>query len=249
MIEFGLPAIFVLFVWWFSTGAVIYLNNLPKETYQWSFLAVSLVLGGSIYGLYVTSHSNTIASAYLSFTFGLLAWAWTQFTFFTGLITGPRTTACPSSCKGPRHFWHAVETQYVSRDIRRAHWRRDLLHDHDGREPHRLLDLHDHLAHAFEREDQRGSGRAQSEHSLLPRASSLYWELSQEARDEPALSCVHHRLDRGDRSSLAQGHRDTDAIPSSFWHSLSTSSSSPWASWSIGSWCCPSRRKPCGTGA
>jgi putative photosynthetic complex assembly protein 2 len=110
VIEFGLPAIFVLFVWWFSTGAVIYLNNLPKETYQWSFLAVSLVLGGSIYGLYVTSHSNTIASAYLSFTFGLLAWAWTQFTFFTGLITGPRTTACPSSCKGPRHFWHAVES-------------------------------------------------------------------------------------------------------------------------------------------
>jgi putative photosynthetic complex assembly protein 2 len=110
VVEFGLPAIFVLFVWWFSTGAVIYLNNLPKETYKWSFLGVTLVLGGSIYGLYVTSHSTTLTSAYLSFTFGLLAWAWTQFTFFTGLITGPRTKACPSSCKGPRHFLHAVET-------------------------------------------------------------------------------------------------------------------------------------------
>ena len=110
MITYVLPVLFVLFVWWFSTGAVIYLNNLPKHTYKWSFLGATFVLVGSIYGLTVTSQSDSILSAYLSFTFGLLAWAWTQFTFYTGMITGPRTTACPSSCKGSRHFWHAVET-------------------------------------------------------------------------------------------------------------------------------------------
>ncbi len=110
MITYVLPALFVLFIWWFSTGAVIYLNNLPRYTYKWSFLGVTAVLVASIYGLTQTSQSDTIVSAYLSFTFGLLAWAWTQFTFFTGIITGPRTTACPSSCKGARHFWHAVET-------------------------------------------------------------------------------------------------------------------------------------------
>ena len=110
MITYVLPVLFVLFVWWFSTGAVIYLNNLPKYTYKWSFLGATVVLVASIFGLTVTSQSDTLASAYLSFTFGLLAWAWTQFTFYTGMITGPRTTACPSSCKGSRHFWHAVET-------------------------------------------------------------------------------------------------------------------------------------------
>ncbi len=110
MTTFVLPVLFVLFIWWFSTGAVIYLNNLPKHTYKWSFLGATFVLVASIYGLIVTSQSDTVASAYLSFTFGLLAWAWTQFTFYTGLITGPRTTPCPSSCKGSRHFWHAVET-------------------------------------------------------------------------------------------------------------------------------------------
>ena len=110
MITYVLPVLFVLFIWWFSTGAVIYLNNLPKYTYKWSFLGVTFVLVASIYGLTVTSQSDTLLSAYLSFTFGLLAWAWTQFTFYTGMITGPRTTACPSSCKGSRHFWHAVET-------------------------------------------------------------------------------------------------------------------------------------------
>ncbi len=110
MITYGLPVLFVLFIWWFSTGAVIYLNNLPKSTYRWSFLGATFVLVASIYGLAVTSQSDSVLSAYLSFTFGLLAWAWTQFTFYTGMITGPRTTACPPCCKGSRHFWHAVET-------------------------------------------------------------------------------------------------------------------------------------------
>ncbi len=110
MITFGLPVLFVLFIWWFSTGAVIYLNNLPQYTYKWSFLGATFVLVASIYGLSVTSQSDSLFSAYLSFTFGLLAWAWTQFTFYTGLITGPRKTPCPASCKGSAHFWHAVET-------------------------------------------------------------------------------------------------------------------------------------------
>ena len=110
MTTYVLPVLFIFFIWWFSTGAIIYLNNLPKYTYKWSFPAVTAVLVASIYGLTVTSQSDTLASAYLSFTFGLLAWAWTQFTFYTGIITGPRTTACPSSCTGGRHFWHAVET-------------------------------------------------------------------------------------------------------------------------------------------
>ena len=110
MTTYALPVLFVLFVWWFSTGAVLYLNNLPKYTYKWSFLGATVVLVASIYGLIVTSKSDTLVSAYLSFTFGLLAWAWTQFTFYTGMITGPRTTPCPSSCTGSRHFWHAVET-------------------------------------------------------------------------------------------------------------------------------------------
>ncbi len=110
MITYVLPVLFVLFIWWFSTGAVIYLNNLPKYTYKWSFLGATFVLVASIYGLTITSQSNSLLSAYLSFTFGLLAWAWTQFTFYTGMITGPRTTPCPPSCKGSSHFWHAVET-------------------------------------------------------------------------------------------------------------------------------------------
>ena len=110
MITYVLPVLFVLFIWWFSTGAVLYLNNLPKYTYKWSLIGVTTVLLASIYGLAVTSRSDSLISAYLSFTFGLLAWAWTQFTFYTGMITGPRTTPCPASCTGSKHFFHAVET-------------------------------------------------------------------------------------------------------------------------------------------
>ncbi|MFT4079819.1 putative photosynthetic complex assembly protein PuhE [Rhodomicrobium sp.] len=110
MIHYGLPTLYVLFVWWFSTGAVLYLNNLPKHTYKWSVLGGTLVLLGSLYGLYVSSQSQTVLAAYVSFTCGLLAWAWTQLTFYTGVITGPRKTACPPGCSGSRHMWHAAET-------------------------------------------------------------------------------------------------------------------------------------------
>jgi len=108
--HYVLPALYVLFVWWFSTGAVLYLNNLPKHTYKWSVMAGTLVLVGSLYGLYAASQSQTVMAAYVSFTCGLLAWAWTQLTFYTGIITGPRRTACPPGCKGARHLWHAAET-------------------------------------------------------------------------------------------------------------------------------------------
>ncbi len=110
MNTFWLPACFVLFLWWFSTGAVIYLNNLPRHTYRWSVLAATAVLAASLVGLYLAKHSTSAAAAYVSFACGLLAWAWTQLTFYTGFITGPRKTGCPPSCTGPRHFWHAVET-------------------------------------------------------------------------------------------------------------------------------------------
>ncbi|TVQ74779.1 MAG: DUF3623 family protein, partial [Chromatiaceae bacterium] len=32
MIQYGLPILYVVFLWWFSTGAIIYLDGLPQRT-------------------------------------------------------------------------------------------------------------------------------------------------------------------------------------------------------------------------
>ena len=41
------PIFFALFVWWFSTGAILYLDGLPVPTFKWSMLAATLLLGRS----------------------------------------------------------------------------------------------------------------------------------------------------------------------------------------------------------
>ena len=38
MVQYGLPVLYALFVWWFSTGLIIYLDGLPRSTYRWTML-------------------------------------------------------------------------------------------------------------------------------------------------------------------------------------------------------------------
>ncbi len=110
MISYATPILFVLFVWWFSTGVVIYLNNRPSWTFPWSVSAATVLLALSLGSIHELRGSTTSAAAYWGFTYGLLAWAWTQLTFYTGVLTGPRQEPCHHDCGGVRHFWHAIET-------------------------------------------------------------------------------------------------------------------------------------------
>jgi putative photosynthetic complex assembly protein 2 len=107
---YAAPILFVLFVWWFSTGAVIYLNNLPPRTFPWTMAGATAMLIGALCGIFAVCATTTVSAVYCSFSCGLLAWAWTQLTFYTGAITGPRKQACAPECSGFRHFWHAAET-------------------------------------------------------------------------------------------------------------------------------------------
>ena len=109
MIEYGLPVIFALFVWWFSTGVIIYLDGLPRHTFRWGMLGATLLLAASIYGLAVTKNDTSVAGAYWAFTFGLLIWGWQEISFYMGFVTGPRKKACPEGCRGWKHFGHAIQ--------------------------------------------------------------------------------------------------------------------------------------------
>ncbi len=103
------PTLFALFVWWFSTGAIIYLDGLPRRTFKWSMAGASVVLLVCLFGLRETADDASVKGAYLAFTFGLLAWGWQELSFYTGYVTGPRKTACDTGCRGLRHFWHGIQ--------------------------------------------------------------------------------------------------------------------------------------------
>ena len=110
MTLYGLPILFALFVWWFSTGLIMYLDGLPRRTFRWSMLGATLLLAASLWGLHASSHAASVRGAYLAFTCGLLAWGWQEISFYMGFVTGPRSEPCAEGCRGWRHFGHAIQT-------------------------------------------------------------------------------------------------------------------------------------------
>lgn len=110
MLTFILPVVYALFVWWFSTGLIIYLDGLPGRTFRYTFWGATLMLAIGLVGMAYTKNDTSVIGAYLAFTFGTLAWGWQEVSFYLGYVTGPRKEPCPESCGGIRHFGHAVQT-------------------------------------------------------------------------------------------------------------------------------------------
>lgn len=109
----GLPAslpvvAWSVFLWWFSTGAVLWLVGRPPRTFPLS-VGVSTVL--AVLALVVIRDSasqDTVTGAWQAYTGAVLVWAWLELTFYTGWLTGPRRVCCPEGCSGWPHFRHAL---------------------------------------------------------------------------------------------------------------------------------------------
>jgi putative photosynthetic complex assembly protein 2 len=100
MLQFGLPVLFTLFIWWFSTGVILYLDGLPRATFKWTMLAFTIVLVLALVGLSASRTDTTESGAYCGFTCGVLVWAWQEVAFLLGFVTGPRRTPCPAGAVG-----------------------------------------------------------------------------------------------------------------------------------------------------
>ena len=110
MSSFVLPLLFTLFVWWFSTGVILYLDGLPRRTFKWTFTGASIVAALGLCGLTVSASQTTVASAYCAFTCALLVWAWQEVAFLLGYVTGPRRIPCDADATGWRRARLALET-------------------------------------------------------------------------------------------------------------------------------------------
>ncbi len=104
----GLPVLFTLFVWWFSTGAILYLDGLPRSTFGFSLAGATILLGLAFYFLVETSHESGAFAQYSAFTCALVVWGWLEMAFLMGFIVGPRTTACPPLSVGWRRASFAI---------------------------------------------------------------------------------------------------------------------------------------------
>ncbi len=109
MSQYLLPALFTLFVWWFCTGAILWLGRLPRWTFRPTMMAATVGLGFALVGLHISASRATVASAYCAFTCAVLVWGWQEIAFLLGYVTGARRSACPPDSRGWTRAWHATE--------------------------------------------------------------------------------------------------------------------------------------------
>ena len=100
---------FAVFMWWFCTGIVLLLDNLPRTTFRWSLFISSALGVAALVGLAHTADQTGLLAVYCAFTCALLVWGWHELSFLTGWITGPRRTAIAADVKGWPRFKAAVE--------------------------------------------------------------------------------------------------------------------------------------------
>ena len=109
MTELALAALFAVFIWWFSTGLILLLDNLPRGTFRWSLVISSAVAVAALVGLAHTAGQTSVAGTYCAFTCALLVWGWHELSFLTGWVTGPRKQALQADAVGWPRFVQAVQ--------------------------------------------------------------------------------------------------------------------------------------------
>ncbi len=106
----GLPALTTLFVWWFSTGAILFLDGLPRRTFGWSFVGASALGAACLWALYATRDDTSLPGSYVAFLGTIGVWGWQEVAFLLGFVTGPRREPCPPESRGWRRAGYALET-------------------------------------------------------------------------------------------------------------------------------------------
>lgn len=107
--DFVLPPLVALFVWWFGTGVVMLLDGLPRTRQRATMGVASVVAVLALLGIVDSSARSGPAAAYLGFVCAVLVWAWHELSLLTGWLTGPRRTACSVPAHGPTRFREAVQ--------------------------------------------------------------------------------------------------------------------------------------------
>ena len=105
ILDITTPLIFAAFIWWFSTGAILWLDRRPRETFGWSFAAATIIAVAALIALFISAHEQSVASAYVAFSASIVIWGWHEMSFLMGFITGPNRHPLPAGAFGwPRFF-------------------------------------------------------------------------------------------------------------------------------------------------
>jgi len=100
--------LYAVFLWWFTTGAIIWLDRRAERTWPRTMLAATGLGLVALAGLVATRGDTSVAGAFLAFTCAVLVWGWIEVAFLLGYVTGPRRTPHPPAAGEWARFGGAV---------------------------------------------------------------------------------------------------------------------------------------------
>lgn len=106
----AVAAFCALFVWWFSTGAVLYVVGRSAGRPFWALSIAALFFFGALYGLARSASDTSIAGAYVAFISAILLWGVQEFAFLAGFITGSSNQPCPEKSRGWQRVVPAIKS-------------------------------------------------------------------------------------------------------------------------------------------
>ena len=105
------PFLAAVFVWWFATGAILWLDHRAARTAQASLWVASLIAMAALPLLWWSTRETSLLGAYAGFAAAIALWAWHELAFLMGWVTGSSRAECPKGVSERDRFraaWAAV---------------------------------------------------------------------------------------------------------------------------------------------
>jgi putative photosynthetic complex assembly protein 2 len=109
LMDYALPPVAAVLLWWLGTGAVILLDRMPRDSAAWTFGIASLFTAAAVLCIAHTAGDRSVAGAYAAFTCAVVLWGWHELAFLSGWITGPRRLPATLGARGARRLREAVQ--------------------------------------------------------------------------------------------------------------------------------------------
>ncbi len=107
-----IASLFAVFVWWFSTGAILVavrradrLGRHGMTVFCWLPM-----LAAGVAAVALSLPAANVLGAYMGFIGALAIWGWIELAFLAGVITGPMRQDCPPGLSGKDRFFRAFST-------------------------------------------------------------------------------------------------------------------------------------------
>ncbi len=107
-----IASLIAVFVWWFSTGAILVAVRRADRLGRHGmtvFVGLPLLALGA-WAVAVSLDDPSVLGTYLGFAGALAIWGWIELAFLAGVITGPMKDGCPPRLSGRDRFFRAFQT-------------------------------------------------------------------------------------------------------------------------------------------